>query len=556
MRAERKSRGDVTRHSEESTDEVHRLQGCLHDLVSMMALPALWMGREPQDILGLLLDGLVAMLHLEFAQARLGDWHAGDRAQIVRPQGATLSDRRDLLTASFHLGVQDAIGVVVVGSSRRGFPSEVERLLIQFGVNQAAIGLQEARRRNDQQRAVQLVEQRVSERTEELMRVNSALRREIVEHDRAEEERLMLASLVENSTDFIGIASLAGEMLFLNAAGLEFAGMKSEDEARAASVFDFVVEEEQEHVREDLWPFVLRNGRWDGELSFRNTHKESSIPMHTHAFLIRDSKSGIPIAVATISRDITQRRRAEAALLSAREELAHVARVTTMGELTASIAHEVNQPLAALVANANACVHWLDGKPSNLEEAHAAAQRIIRDANRASDVIARIRSFLTRSKPHQAPVEVSDAIRDVLGIVQGEARAKRVTLVSAVAPSLPPVLGDRVQLQQVMLNLAMNGIEAMGAVSGRERILEIGARLEGSDEVRVYVRDTGPGLDGAQRQRAFDAFYTTKPHGMGMGLAISRSIVETHGGRLWVERNRGPGETFQFTLPATEPAQS
>jgi signal transduction histidine kinase len=214
----------------------------------------------------------------------------------------------------------------------------------------------------------------------------------------------------------------------------------------------------------------------------------------------------------------------------------------------------VNQPLAALVANANACSHWLAAEPSNYDEVHAAAKRIIRDANRASEVMTRIRTFLTRAKPHHAPLEVGEAIRDVVDIVQGEARAKRVTLIAAAGSDLPPVMGDRVQLEQVMINLAMNGIEAMGAVNERERCLEIGACLDPADEVRVYVSDTGPGLDEAQRERAFDAFYTTKPRGMGMGLAISRSIVESHGGRLWAERNRGAGETFQFTLPTRQGA--
>jgi PAS domain S-box-containing protein len=552
VRAEGKNPADMTRYSEGATDEVRRLQDCLNDLVSMMALPALWMGREPPDIVGALLDGLVRMLRLDFAQARISDCFGGAPLEILRPQGAALADSRGLSTATFPLGVTDSLGVIVLGSARRGFPSEIERLLIRVGANQAAIGLQEARRRNDQRRAARELEQRVAERTEELTRVNAALRSEIAERRRAEEERLMLASLVENSADFIGIASLAGEMLFLNAAGQDLAGMTGEDEARAASAFDFVVEEDRERVRADVWPVVLRDGGWDGELRFTNPRTRLSFPMHTHAFVIKDAQGGGPVAVATISRDITQRKRDEAELLRAREELAHVSRVTTMGELTATIAHEVNQPLAALVANANACIHWLAAEPSNFDEVHAAAKRIIRDANRASEVMTRIRTFLTRAKPHHAPVEVGEAICDVVDIVQGEARAKRVTLIAAAGSDLPPVMGDRVQLEQVLINLAMNGIEAMGAVSERERFLEIGACLDPADEVRVYVSDTGPGLDEAQRERVFDAFYTTKPHGMGMGLAISRSIVESHGGRLWAQRNRAAGETFQFTLPTRQ----
>jgi signal transduction histidine kinase len=202
-----------------------------------------------------------------------------------------------------------------------------------------------------------------------------------------------------------------------------------------------------------------------------------------------------------------------------------------MGELIASNAHEVNEPLADVVTNADACLHGLAAHPCNFEEAHAAAKRIIRDANRASEVISRIRSFLSRGNAHHAPLHVGEAIRDIAEIVHGEARAKRVKLLAAADASLPPVIGERVQLRQVRLNLAMNGIEAMGEVNGR---------------------DSGPGLDAAQREHVFDAFYTTKPHGMGMGLAISRSIIENHGGRLWSERNREHGETFQFTLPTPE----
>jgi PAS domain S-box-containing protein len=532
---------------EGATDEVRRLQGRLDDLVSLMALPAVWAGREPRYILEALVDGLAGLLQLDVAHARLCD--PSDPAEVAWGVSSAGAQPPGLSKATFQLGGQDAMGVLVLGCARRGFPTQVERALIQVAANQAAIGLQEARRRDEQRRAAQQLEQRVAERTVELTRLNAALCREIAERRRAEEERLMLAALVENSTDFIGLASLRGEVLFLNQAGKDISGIEGEEALRSAKVFDVVADEEREHARAQVWPLLLRNGRWDGEIRFANRRSGACIPMHIHAFVIKDPLTGSAVAVATISRDITQRKRAEADLLHAREELAHVARVTTMGELTASIAHELNQPLAALVANANACLHWLAAQPGNFEEAGAAARRIVRDANRASEVISRIRAFLTRAEPRHAPLEVGEAIRDVLGIVQGEARAKHVTLVASANEDLPPVIGDRVQLQQVMLNLAMNGIEAMGAVAERDRFLEIGARLDRLGEIRVYVRDTGPGLDAAQRDRVFEAFYTTKPHGMGMGLAISRSIVETHGGRLWVEHNSGAGETFQFTVP-------
>lgn len=542
----------MTQRGEEKPEAARVLRGCLNDLIIMMALPALWRGREPHEILGALLDSLVRMLQLEFAEANLADGFADAAISIRRPDGAAPDSPSGLSVATFHLGVRDAVGVLVVGARRPGFPSETERLLVQVGANQAAIGLQEARRRNDQRRDAEQLERRVIERTEELTRVNSGLRLEISEHRRGEQERLMLAALVANSTDFIGIASLAGDVLFINAAGMALAGLGGDEEARGARAFDFVTEADREHVRGQLWPQILRDGRWEGELRFANLRSGTAIPMHVHAFVIRDPQSGKPVAVATISHDISQRRRAEAELLRARDELAHVARVTAMGELTASITHEVNQPLAALVTNANACLHWLALDPPNREEARAASRRIIDDANRASEVLTRIRSFLTRGKHEYASVELDEAIGDVVALVQGQARAKSVTLIAAPPPGLPPVMGDRIQLQQVMLNLAINAIEAMGAVSGRERILEIGAQLRPTRHVRVYVSDTGPGIDAEERQRVFDPFYTTKPHGMGMGLAISRSIVESHGGELWVERNSEYGSTFQFTLPTSD----
>jgi PAS domain S-box-containing protein len=248
-------------------------------------------------------------------------------------------------------------------------------------------------------------------------------------------------------------------------------------------------------------------------------------------------------------RDVSERKRTESTLAETRAELARVGRMTTMGELAASIAHEVNQPLAAIVANGSACARWLAGEPPNLHEAAAAIQRTIHDANRASDVVAGIRAFLKRGDSRKTAVRVDEVVAEVIDMVQFEARHHGVTLRAEADENLPPVLADRVQLLQVLLNLAMNAIEAMSAVHGRARVLTIGTALEGTGFVAVMVRDSGPGLDARQRERIFDAFYTTKPEGMGMGLAISRTIVEAHSGRIWAMANEGPGETFRFTFP-------
>jgi C4-dicarboxylate-specific signal transduction histidine kinase len=243
-------------------------------------------------------------------------------------------------------------------------------------------------------------------------------------------------------------------------------------------------------------------------------------------------------------------RRAEVALRKTQADLAHVTRVMTMGEMAASIAHEVNQPLAGVVLNGNACLRWLAGEPVNLAEAREATQRIIRDGTRASDIISRVRALAKKTVAESERVDMNEAIREVLALGQGEARRNKVAIRTELAGDLPPVRGDRVQLQQVVLNLIMNGIDAMGTVQDRPRDLVIRTQSGEAHQVRVTVRDSGVGLDPGTPERIFDAFYTTKPGGMGMGLSISRTIVENHGGRLSVGPHDGPGTSFQFTLPA------
>jgi len=246
--------------------------------------------------------------------------------------------------------------------------------------------------------------------------------------------------------------------------------------------------------------------------------------------------------------DVTERKRAEEALREAQAELAHVTRVTILGELAASIAHEINQPLAAVITNGSACLRWLAGATPNLDEAREAVGRIIRDGKRASDVIGRIRALVKKSGTEQVRLDINEVIQEVIGLIQSEIQKNGVALRMELAADLPRVLGDRVQLQQVILNLVMNGIEAMSAVTDRSRDLLIRSCQYESDKVLVAVQDAGTGLETESRDHLFTAFFTTKPKGMGMGLAISRSIIEAHGGKLWASPNDGPGATFQFTL--------
>lgn len=239
----------------------------------------------------------------------------------------------------------------------------------------------------------------------------------------------------------------------------------------------------------------------------------------------------------------------EEALQVARTELARVARVTTVGELTTSIAHEVNQPLAAVVANADACVAWLGHDKPNLDEARAAAERAVEGATRASGVIKRIRSLIHKSAPERAPVQLNLVLQETVQLVAGQAARSHVTITTALQPDLPDVSGDRIQLQQVVLNLMMNGIEATSAVSGRKRELFVRSRRDDSGCVNIAIEDTGVGISEEVMARLFEPFFTTRTQGIGMGLAISRSIIESHGGRLWAEARADNGSVFQFTLP-------
>jgi PAS domain S-box-containing protein len=257
----------------------------------------------------------------------------------------------------------------------------------------------------------------------------------------------------------------------------------------------------------------------------------------------------MPRFVMALSEDITERKRTEEALRKSQAELAHVTRVATLGELAASIAHEVNQPLGALVNNAGACLGWLDSE--NLEEARNSVALVMDDAQRASEIITRIRALVKKAPPQKEWLDINQIIREVIALAQSEVQRNHIALQAQLSDDVPLVLADRIQLQQVMLNLMINAIEAMTQVSGpRELLISSGA--EDSNGVVVVVRDSGAGLDSKSLERLFEPFYTTKPQGMGMGLAICRSIIQAHGGRLWATENRNRGASFHFTLPTGE----
>ncbi len=277
---------------------------------------------------------------------------------------------------------------------------------------------------------------------------------------------------------------------------------------------------------------AMRAATFTAQGPFRQAPGRASLD-HTTLALAVVGTTFVILAVAWIA-SLYEQRRTEEALLQARADLAHVNRVTTLGELTASLAHEVNQPIAAAISNAHACLNWLAGDTPNLAEARASAMSIVEDGTRAADIISRIRLLFKKVSPQREPVDVNDVIREMNLLLRSELARYSISVRTELAEHLPRVMGDRVHLQQVMMNLIVNGIDAMKDVEGT-RELAVKSQRVGREELMVCVSDTGLGLPPRQADQIFYAFFTTKPHGTGMGLSISRTIVESHGGRLWAD---------------------
>jgi C4-dicarboxylate-specific signal transduction histidine kinase len=249
------------------------------------------------------------------------------------------------------------------------------------------------------------------------------------------------------------------------------------------------------------------------------------------------------------------RNRAEMALRQAESDLARVSRVTTMGELTASLAHEVNQPIAAAVTDANTCLRWLNREQPDVEEAREAASRVVKDATRAAEIISRVRLLFKKGAARRELVDINEIIREMVALMRSEIGRNSVSVRTELAEDIPQIMGDRVQLQQVLMNLMINGIDAMKEVNGTRR-LDIKSQRAENNELTVSVADTGVGLPSQHADQIFNAFFTTKRHGTGMGLRISRSIAESHGGRLWAVNNSSRGATFYLALPFKTEAHS
>jgi PAS domain S-box-containing protein len=318
---------------------------------------------------------------------------------------------------------------------------------------------------------------------------------------------------------------------------------------RFETFFQRIHRDDQARAREKIEK--ARREKTEFELDYRIVHPGGEIrDIHGVGHPVLNPSGDLAEFVGTVI-DVTERKLAEEERERLRQtqlDLAHVNRVTTMGELTASLAHEVNQPISAAVTNANTCLRWLTREHPNLEEAREAAMRIVKDGTRAAEIISRIRLLFKKATPERESVDVNEIIREMIVLLRGEATQYNISIRTDLATVLPEVMGDRVQLQQVLMNLIMNSIDAMKGVDGKREVAIQTQRAE-DGHLLVSVSDTGVGLPPQEASQIFNAFFTTKPNGTGMGLSISRSIVESHGGRLWAATSRPRGTSFYFTLP-------
>jgi two-component system sensor kinase FixL len=394
------------------------------------------------------------------------------------------------------------------------------------------------------QRARDELEERVRDRTSELRRASEELQAEIAERKRGEEVLRERVNLLDLTHDTVFVRDVNNVIAYWNRGAEELYGWTRDEAVGKVShqLMQTIFPAPLEHINAEL----RRTGRWEGELV--HSKRDGTQVIVASRWSMQQDDQGRPVATLETNNDITERKRAEEALNKTQAELVHVSRVTTLGEMTASIAHEVNQPLSAVVNNASACLRWLAA--NNLEEARQSIALIIADGHRASEIIGRIRAFVAKAPPQKAWLNINETILEVIALARSEVQRHRVSLQTPLSDDVPLVFGDRIQLQQVILNLISNAIEAMSVAGKGARELQVGSAKDESQGVLVTVRDSGPGLDPESLNQIFTAFYTTKPQGMGMGLAISRSIIEAHGGRLWATANESRGAVFQFTLPS------
>jgi C4-dicarboxylate-specific signal transduction histidine kinase len=546
------------------------LRTALRELVALSTIPAAWVGREPPIIAAGLADALFGSLRLEFAFVRLCNPGSGTAVEVTRgdawkafPEwlrthsGGGQFSCKEIVTdlggaescrgVVIPIGVNGEAGLIAAACAHTDFPSEIDQLLLTVAANHAAAAFQNALLRHElDMKVAELrdarngLEMKVAERTADLRRSEAYL---------ADAQRLThTGSWACNINTKEAVHSSA-----------EHSRLYGFDPENGLPSFEEFLQRVHPEDRAGIIE-ALEKGSSEGkdfEAHFRVVLPDGTtkfIYCVGHPFF---NPSGDGGELLGISMDVTERKRADEErerLRQVQADLAHLSRVTTMGELTASLAHEIRQPIAAAATNAKTCLRWLGRDYPNVEEASQAAARMVKDVTRAADIISSISLLFKKDALQRELVDINELIREMNVLLHSEANRYSISIRTELAEDLPKVMADRVQLQQVLMNLMLNGIDAMKETS-REGELTIKSEAD-HGQLLISVSDTGAGLPPEQEHQIFRAFFTTKNNGTGMGLPISRSIIESHGGRLWAASASGQGAIFQFTLPATVAAHA
>jgi PAS domain S-box-containing protein len=553
----------------------NELRRCIRDLVALSTLPAGWLKYDMRQIGGSMVAALVSMLDADFVFIALLDQGDQINTELARgslaPEGlkrvqallqrekATLgsgrefilsdtSDGRDLHVVTAPIGFGgDAI--LAAGSRRDTFPSRTERLILNTGANQAAIAFQQWL---------------------------------------GDAEKRRFTAVVQRTTDFVGIASLSGQVQYINPAGLQLVGLDTLDDALRLHVLDFVSPQDRKTVQDEVWPLVLRTGRWKGELELRHFGSGEPIAFLIDGFRIDDPRTGEPMNIATVSRDLTAQKDSEAALRHLNEtlerrveertfeladanrrllaetlereqadlrfqklqnELSRAARLTAAGQMAAALAHEISQPLTAVVNSVNAAKRLLAGGGQvNFMTAQEVAGEAAEQALRASEIVRSLRQLVSGSETERRIEALPSMIEEASGLVLKSIAPLALRLKFEFDDGARTVLVNRVQIQQVIVNLIRNAFEAMADQEPRE--VTLSTRALDDETIEIAVADVGPGIPYEIAAQLFESFVSSKHDGMGLGLSISRSIIEAHEGQLNAEPNPAGGTIFRFTLPS------
>ena len=581
-----------------SAEEISRLQRCINDSVSLLALPAAWSGSEPSRILESLFDALLPMLSLDFICDRLQDTVSNIPVAVLRERATDrlareLAERTEGLAATNALPsnernlrlILNTIPAHIYVLNTEGCVQQVNQAVMDYtGLTLEDVQQEDYRdrvihpedfKRVRGERAASLRRGAPFSTEQRVMGKNGQYRWFLVSYkplldDQGRIVRWYVAAFdIEDRKQ----AEARVEQAYLRLAEAQrlsktgsfitdLLADKHDWSEETFRIFEFdpatnvTVQMIRDIVHpEDLPSFDATIARGmtgnDVDFVFRIALPRGAVKHIRGMARVMTQVGNHPLFIGAL-QDVTEGKVAEEALDRARSELAHVARVTTLNALTASIAHEINQPLASLITNASICLRRLNADPPNIDGARETVLRTIRDGNRASDVITRLRALFKKREFTLESLDLNDAAREVIALAWNDLQRNRVVLRSELADDLPPVMGDRVQLQQVTLNLLRNASDAMVDVQDRPRQLLIRTHREADDRVCLSVRDAGCGVTPQDFEKLFEPFYTTKSGGLGIGLSVSRSIIEKHRGRLWAEPNDGPGATFCFSIPCRQ----